>query len=147
MDIAVTYNNGVFDIALDGYDLASDKGLRTAVMISLFTDRRAEDDDRLPTDDNDRRGYWGDAYPDVDGDKLGSRLWLLAREKQTTEVLMRAREYAHEALQWLIDDGIAKSVNVVNEWLRRGVMAMTVTISRGNSELYQDVFNYELRAA
>ena len=147
MDIAITQDsNGQFDIALGDYDLTSDQGLRTAVLISLFTDRRADDDDQLPDGSNDRRGYWGDSYPDIDGDELGSRLWLLSREKQTTDVLIRAREYCQEALQWLIDDGIASTVEVDNEWLRQGVMAIYITITRGDGRLYQDVFDYELKA-
>ncbi len=146
MDIAITQDsNGQFDIALGDYDLTSDQGLRTAVLISLFTDRRAEVDDQLPDGSNDRRGYWGDSYPDIDGDKIGSRLWLLSREKQTTDVLIRAREYCQEALQWLIDDGIASTVEVDNEWLRQGVMAIYITITRGDGRLYQEAFNYELR--
>ncbi len=147
MDIAITQDsNGQFDIALGDYDLTSDQGLRTAVLISLFTDRRADDDDQLPDGSNDRRGYWGDSYPDIDGDELGSRLWLLSREKQTTDVLIRAREYCQEALQWLIEDGIASTVEVDNEWLRQGVMAIYITITRGDGRLYQDVFDYELKA-
>ncbi len=105
------------DLALAGRSLAVDDGLRTAILLSLFTDARARADDPLPTPDADRRGWWGNAH-DRDGTaapELGSRLWLLERSKTTAATLIRAREYATEALSWLVDDGIAERVDVTVE--------------------------------
>lgn len=119
-----------FDWAVAGAGLEEDAGLETAVIISLFTDRRAEDDDALPGAKDDRRGWWADAFHDVAGDKIGSRLWLLARAKQMPSVLVRAQEYAQEALAWLIEDGIARAVNVTAEVVRSGVLGLTVEIVR-----------------
>jgi phage gp46-like protein len=119
------------DWQLIGPGLAEDDGLITSVIISLFTDRRAEEDDALP-DGSDRRGWWGDIYSDLEGDRIGSRLWLLAREKQLPEVLVKAREYAVEALQWLIDDGVAAAVKVETEIVRQGVLGFAVEIVRHN---------------
>lgn len=107
--------------------LAEDDGLETAVILSLFTDRRAEDDDVLPDGTDDRRGWWGDAYPDIDGDRIGSRLWLLHREKDAQRAVNRAREYADEALRWLIDDGIARQVTVATGWVDRTSGALSET--------------------
>ena len=109
--------------------LAEDDGLETAVIISLFTDRRAEGDDELPAGD-DRRGWWGDALAEVEGDRIGSRLWLLSREKQLPSVVARAREYALEALQWLLEDGVASTVDVTAEIVRQGVLGLSVEIRR-----------------
>lgn len=114
MDIALIQQpNGTFDVALAGMDLQADNGMQTAIILSLFCDRRAELGDELPNAaDTNRRGWWADSYADVQGDLWGSRLWLLERAKQIPETLTRAEEYAAEALQWLIDDGVAKSVDV-----------------------------------
>jgi phage gp46-like protein len=109
--------------------LAEDDGLETAVAISLFTDRRAEPDDALPAGD-DRRGWWGDALAEVEGDRIGSRLWLLSREKQLVRVLPKAREYALEALQWLIEDGVALAVDVAAEIVAPGALGLLVEIRR-----------------
>lgn len=84
--------------------------LRRAVEISLFTWRRAEPGD--PIDDDERMGWWGDSFPDVAGDRIGSRLWQLRRQVLTAEVLRRAEEYCHEALQWMIDDEIVTAISV-----------------------------------
>lgn len=82
--------------------------LPRAVIISLFSWRRANADDNAP----DPMGWWGDTYPTVTGDRIGSRLWLLGREKVTNDMLNRARDYAIEALQWMLDDGAAARVEV-----------------------------------
>lgn len=97
-------------------DLTTEAGLETAVIISLFSDRRAKDSDILPDPANqDKRGWWGDLLAEFEGDQIGSRLWLLSREKTTQEILQRAKEYAEEALQWMIDDEIAAKVEVITE--------------------------------
>lgn len=101
-----------FDILLDGFDLASHDGLKTAVLMSLFTDRRAGADDVLPDNTRDLRGWWADGFAEISDDKIGSRRWLLSRAKLTAETLKRLKDYDTEALQWLIDDGVAKAVNV-----------------------------------
>lgn len=135
-DIATTWTANGGDWLLNGASLANDDGLHTAVLLSLFTDRLAQPGDVLPDAAQGlnttpaRRGWWADAYADTPGDLVGSRLWLLAREKQRTEVLRRAEEYAREALQWLVDDGIAAQVNVLAEVPREAVLALTVTVKR-----------------
>jgi len=89
--------------------------LPRAVIISLFSWRRANADDNAP----EPMGWWGDSYPTVTADRIGSRLWLLGREKITNNMLNRARDYALEALQWLKDDGVAARVDV--DSVRSGV--------------------------
>lgn len=105
------------DLYPDEGDLTTDDGLETAVIISLFTDRRAGDEDELlSSDDDDKRGWWGDqASPDVEGDEIGSKLWLLGRSKTTDQNLIKAKRYAEEALQWMIDDQISPKIEVTTE--------------------------------
>lgn len=117
------------DLKNQGNDLATDDGLRTACIISLFTDRRA-DDDELPPEAESRRGWWGDLFPQVPGDKIGSRLWLLEREKRTVETLARAEEYCIEALTWLVDDGVAATVDADVVYDSNGAMVMRIDITR-----------------
>jgi phage gp46-like protein len=115
--------------------LAEDEGLGTAVLLSLFLDRRAEPDDDLPDPDalDARRGWIGDALAMPGGedlsDRIGSRLWLLGRAKQLPETLRLAEEYATEALAWLLAEGLAAEVTVAAEWIATGVMALTVRIT------------------
>jgi phage gp46-like protein len=113
--IVLRYNNATqsTDLATETGAIVTDELLDTAVLISLFTRRRADDDDALPDPrSTDRGGWWGDSYADIEGDLIGSKLWLLSRSKATSDVLLQAKAYALEALQWLIDDGIADSIDV-----------------------------------
>ncbi|SPD73837.1 GP46 family protein [uncultured Desulfobacterium sp.] len=147
-DIKLVYRNiegatdlGIIDISPDGAGLEVDDGLETAVIISLFSDRRANDDDELPSGD-DRRGWWADTYADVDGDKIGSRLWLLGREKQLPGVVGKAKEYAEEALKWLVDDGIAEKVSVAAEIVQKGMLGLSAEIKRPGVAPVKYRFNY-----
>ncbi len=117
------------DWQITGGALQSGDDLVTAVLISLFTDGRAHADDVLTDGTNDRRGWWGDLDEDV---PIGSRLWLLERAKATTETLNAARNFIAEALQWLIDDGVAASVDVDCQWNARSFLAARVTISKSD---------------
>ncbi|MCE8004215.1 phage GP46 family protein [Billgrantia ethanolica] len=141
MDIAIQYDAAAkyFDLALEGGDLATDQGLETAVILSLFTDRRAEDADRLPDDAGDRRGWWADAFNDR---PHGSRLWLLHREKELDEVLRRAKTYAEEALAWLVEDEVASRVIVEATNVRRGVLQLSVEIHRGDQVTLERQYDY-----
>ena len=118
------------DLSMDGPCLAQDEGLYTAVIISLWTDARARDDDRLPLGQTDRRGWWGDSYPVVERDRFGSRLWLLRASKQLQESLNLARAYAEEALAWLVTDGVARKVEVETWIVRFEVMGLLARIYR-----------------
>jgi len=128
-------------------DLESDGGLETAIIISLFTDRRANEDDALPDSNNlDRRGWWGDLTSSIENDQIGSRLWLLEREKTTPNVVIRAKQYAEESLQWLIDDGVAMKAEVEAE--RQGapgndILALKVLIHRKYGNKQVEEFSYQ----
>lgn len=142
-DIALIWDpaNGRADFAVVDGDLAMDEGLGTAVIISLFCDRVAESGDVIPDGSDDPRGWWGDTplpnQTDLPGgiDLTGSRLWLLARSLQVTETLRKAESYAREALQWMIDDGIAGSVtaSAVFPAAPQNAMELTIVIDQAGA--------------
>lgn len=140
-DLALIFDGHACDLAVDGNDLQLDDGLRTAILVSLFSDRRARADDAVPGGNGDRRGWWADAWPQVEGDLIGSRLWLLGREKELPEVMRRAREYAQEALEWLVADGIARRIDVVPSVPRRGVLALAITLHRADGGIENHQFD------
>lgn len=98
--------------------------LGRAVVISLFTWRRALDND--PVDDADLQGWWGDSFPAVTDDRIGSRLWLLRRRTLTEQTRIDAISYARESLQWMTDDGILARVEIEAERQGRERLAMRV---------------------
>jgi phage gp46-like protein len=117
------------DWLLNGAQLAAGSELQTAVLISIFSDREANPDDRIPDGSGDPRGWVGDLGQDY---KIGSRLWLLNRAKQTGETLARAQDYIAEALQWLIDDGVVAKFDILVEWTRRSQLGAQVVAYKGD---------------
>jgi phage gp46-like protein len=120
------------DWVIEPPDLAHGHDLETAVIISLFTDGLAASDDVLPDNTDDRRGWWGDTAPDP-RDPIGSKLWLLSREKQTNDVRLRAEEYTRNALAWMLTDGVADQINVAAAWVDLGRLEVTVDIWRNGN--------------
>lgn len=103
---------------LAAYAVDLEDTLATAVILSLFTDRRAGRDDALPLNQDDRRGWVGDEFMGAEqGDQWGSALWLCFAGKADDSVLERARFAAQESLAWLIRDGIAARVEVTTQWV------------------------------
>lgn len=119
------------DIEFKDEDFINEFGLETAIILSLFLDRRADDDDELD-DIKDKRGWWGDELEE--DDQIGSKLWLLDRAKTTQETLNSAREFVEDSLQWLIDDGVAADVNV--ETTREGTQEMPILVI--SAEIYKN---------
>lgn len=137
-DAALVWNANAWhgDIVIENGAVVLDGGLRTAILISLFTDARAPDDAPLPEESADRRGWWGDDFNPFEAQlraqasQTGSLLWLLARSKITQATINRAREYAIAALQWLLTDGIASRVDVQVEAQDRQRLAIRVELDR-----------------
>ncbi len=126
-DIKTTWNpaTGTGDWQQAVGDLESGNDLQTAIYISLFTDRQARSDDSY--DGDDRKGWWGDLDADY---QIGSRIWLLKRQRLSTTVANNAASYAKEALQWLIDDGIVESVAVTTQIVYPSRLYMAITYQK-----------------
>jgi len=148
-DIRIVWDSdlmeGDFSFDTSIQELESDAGLETAVIISLFTDRRAKIDDILPDSNNpDRRGWWGDLVSDIEDDQIGSRLWLLNREKTLKSVLIRTKEYAKEALNWLIEDKVVTKIEISAEKygpVGQDILALLVQIYKPDGTIVP--FKYE----
>lgn len=164
IDISLKFNTDSFEFDLvlekdmdelnEAYlDLQGDDGLTTAIIISLFTDRRAKNDDILPEYRPgafaDMRGFWGDYFLD-DGEITGSRLWLLHREKDMNVVISRATEYAKEAIEWLEQSGEVKSISARARRVSKGYLGIEVSaaLSIGADEKTREWnFTYDYKNA
>lgn len=107
--------------------------LTRAVIISLFTWRRAD-----PDDDAERpMGWWGDTYPTIQNDRIGSRLYLLQRTTLTNNTVELARGHLEQALAWLKDDGIVSriAINVQRRGTERLTAEITLYRNDGSSQL------------
>lgn len=115
----ILYVNGLLKESTDPLDL-----LTRSVIISLFTWRRAESDDDAP----EPYGWWGDTWPSVANDRIGSRLYLLRRSKLTNKTPQIARGYMAQALEWMTADGVAARIDIRVERTGINELAAAVTI-------------------
>lgn len=135
----------LFDVLLNGAgDLQSDAGLETAVILSLFLDRRALTSDTLPDATDDRRGWWADVLG-ASGDRIGSRLWLISRATlPNPQTLGQARAYAEEALAWMVEDGVARRVIATATRLAANRLGLAIEIHRGDGTKWQKLWQLDL---
>lgn len=145
-DIRFNLSDGEGGLALVQNDLDRDAGLETAVLVSMFSDRRADLEDALPDNTKDLRGWWGDA---TQSDKIGSRLWLLSRSKIENATNTDAEIYAKECLQWMLEDGVAESVEVTVTRTGTYELSIAVIIERpkGAKDItFKYFFNWETQS-
>lgn len=126
-DLSIMWHNGEGDLVALDDALLLDDTLTTAIIISLFTDARVDN----------QRGWWGNAFGQAE---LGSRLWTFARTKQLNTVLDEAKSYAEQALQWLIQDNLATALEVIATNPKDGVLLLTVVASLPNGATEQRTF-------
>jgi phage gp46-like protein len=149
-DIADLWNPflGGADFEIVGQILATNQDLVTAVTISLFTNRLADPSDILPIPNStDRGGWWGSTYLQTDplaGFQLGSRLWLLARSVSNTQLLITAQGYCQEALAWLTQRGVAKTVTVTTSFLNgdQSKLSIGITIIKPSRQAVNWSYNW-----
>lgn len=146
-DLALAYDPlaEAADLCVADGDLVLDDGLGSLVLMSLLTDARA-----APVEapgETDLRGWWGDALSDR---PLGGKLWTLSRAKTTAENTRRAVDFARGALVWLVEDGIAASVDVEAQRIdgagSGATLRLDVTIRRGAGPLERLSYDFLWRA-
>lgn len=138
------------DLVLDSDSgcIVTTEWLETAATISLFSDKRARDDDQLPDNSGDRRGWClthRQREIDAGAEEIGSWLWLLGREKQLPEVVARAKAYAEESLAWMVRRKVAASVTVTAEITRPGWLGLLVEIVRRDGATWVRTYDYYWR--
>ena len=134
-DITISWDDAAQygDWSLVDGALATGADLTTAILLSVFSDAQASPDDVIPDGSGDPRGWWGDEFdPDY---PIGSKLWLLFREKQTQATLNRAYDYLAQALQWLIDDEVVARFDIQVQWVRTSFLGAQIVAydSSGNA--------------
>jgi phage gp46-like protein len=134
-DISVRQDDdGIFDIELDedNQDAQLTVGLEAAIIVSLFSDRRAREDEvRNPMR---RRGWIGDLLTDIPGDLHGSALWFYEQTRLTAVEAAGVAAEARNALQWMVDEELCNSVSVevaYNPAMRAVFLNVTVSLLEG----------------
>lgn len=140
-----------FDLDFKDGDLVLGDDLETAVIISLFTWARRAVDDPDPMPGADQMGWWADETLDPTGDVYGGKLWLTQRSKITPDLMLQARQWGAEALDWMVQDGVADSVEVIPERsateLNRVDILVQVTKPGAKKIDYRYELNWEAQAS
>lgn len=146
-DIAIEYKSQIkeYDISILNGDLKECDDLDSAVIISLFTWARAaagEVDENAP-----RFGWFGDKIDADSTDSTGSKLYLLKRKKITNQTIMDAREYIEQALQWMIEDGVATEIKAevernASDVNRADALVQIVRGDRSRTMKFNDLWSF-----
>lgn len=101
--------DGHYDLVIDteAGDLAVTQGLDSAILVSLFSDRRARDDE--VADPLRRRGWIGDLVAEVAGDVHGSGLWFFEQSRLDEETRIGVRDESEAALDWMVVDRLIRT--------------------------------------
>lgn len=134
--------DGDFDLVFDEGrgDLLTTDGLENTVAISIGTYARERNRGNAANLKPNIGGWFGDAL-DESG-TLGGYLYEAFPGKLTEDTAKSVETLAGEALKWLVDDGVAKSVNCAAGIADGGVLMLNVIIER--PEGGEDAFLFEL---
>lgn len=117
-------------------NLSTDAGLISLVELSLFTDRRAPPGVDLPGGPLDLRGWWGDQFWNDSFDlpqyEIGSLIWTLERSKNRSETLALLRDYAVDAVKWMIDIDMIDRAVAISERIDNDTAAFQLQLFRPN---------------
>lgn len=124
-------DDGIFDLIIDEdqADFETTDGLESAIVVSVFSDRRAYKDE--VGDPMRRRGWIGDLVSEVPGDLHGSGLWLYEQSRLTQEVVTGVRQEAEQCLEWMIQEDLVVSVSaaVASDPVKRQLRLVITTSS------------------
>ncbi len=109
-------------------DLQRDNTLHTAVILSLFSDRRADTGQALPYGQTARRGWCGESTMLEIDQSWGSHLWLAYISKTTAERREFMQFAASESLAWMKAAGIVDRLEVGADWLDAQRLGLTVQL-------------------
>jgi hypothetical protein len=137
-DIKLIFNEDqqYYDIDFKNGDFLLTQGLETAILMSIYCQQR---DDSIEVSSS-RGGWAGNELQSVAGFQQGSKLWTLYQSAATEDVANLAQNFIEDALQWLIDDGIAEEISVVTSVIDNSKLQAEVTITR-NSNI--ETFKFE----
>jgi len=145
-DIALKFDSEKLYIDLhlneDGSDLLGAFNLENAVIISLFSNQRSDNDDEIPNS----QGWPGDSIREEDTPLIGSKLWITQQKGKTVKNrLIEAVDFSESALQWMIEDKIILSATVETSYPPqfKNVMDIGVVLEMPTGENLRFQFSWD----
>ena len=111
VDIKLTRYDDEYDISWsESGDFAMTNTLETAVLMSVFGERRAKSYE--VAEPQNRRGWIGNLVYDTPETEDGCGNWLFQTRRLNTQTLNGVRDETEKGLLWMIADDIAKTITV-----------------------------------
>ena len=123
----------VYDIPVENGDFVLVDGVETAIGVSLFTDART--DAANVSEAFKRRGFSGNLLTLAEGFELGGELWTLEQARLDQNTLNAAQDIVKRALQYMINDGIADTIDVVMTKTSERAGTIEITLFKGLDEV------------
>ena len=137
MSIDALLNNdaGYYDFSLDDDgDIKTVDFFDTAILYSLFGERRASADEVV--DAQRRRGWIGN------GDfENGSKLWLYSQARLTRDTMNSVQDEAKKSLDWMVEDGLAVSIDDPTVTLSGRRLLLEVIIRRSRDKIDRRLYD------
>ncbi|MCK5602308.1 phage GP46 family protein [Candidatus Pacearchaeota archaeon] len=117
LDVDFVLTDGVWDLAIDtDGDLVGSNSIDTAILMSLFTDKRATASEIQ--EGGQRRGWFGNAFNDDVTYEVGSKLWIHSNQGRMNNALLNdLNDKALDCLQWMLEDNVVSDIQVDSEIL------------------------------
>lgn len=139
-------DEGIIDLVIDETtgDFVTTDGMETAVVCSLFSDRRAYSEE-VP-DPMLRRGWIGDLTSGIPGDLHGSGLWLYEQSRLTDEVATGVANEGRQCLEWMEQEKLVTSVASEVSYVP-SARKLSLTITTRSPDGGVSVYAYDLALA
>lgn len=136
MDIALKKTGNLYDLDFDGRDFVMSENLESSVILSLDIKALEEDamNSAVANVDKYSAGWWGNSFEET---QIGSALWTI--KKNVKSAIDFAKENAKKALEWLVNDGVAASVET-DARDEDGVCVIDVTVEKPDGKTEEIVF-------
>lgn len=132
-------SNKFYDIVFDSDgDIETTEGLETAVILSLFGEKRASASEVASAEL--RRGWWGNLLNQVKDYEIGSKLWLLEQARLTQETLNSSLTSTQEGFQWFIDDRLLDDVLVTSNFTDSGIK-IKIDLIRAQNKVFSRAYD------
>ena len=129
-------DDGLYDLAFVDGDLQLGKSLESAALVSVGSfGRGAEKAFKKDLQDD---GWW--AEPTIEGDVWGCLVHTLTQVSKRPNRELLAVQYVKDSLRWLVDDGVADSVDAAAD-VTSEYLVITVHIEKGGE---REDYRYEI---
>lgn len=126
-----------YDISFTDGDFTLTEGLITALMMSIFCEQR---DEAIEVPQN-RGGWAGNQLQSITGFQQGSLIWTLYQSPTLPDIATQAQQYIEDGLAWLIENQIARDLQVEVNLIANYKLQAKITITQNDNTQFVDFYD------